>query len=532
MEIIIFFVLLFVVTVVLASMVFLIVGKIKSDSILLERYFNSNDINTSAPLFRSKFVTGLFTNLVSKRVSILGSMCRSSKIGLNVAASSAKISNFLSSLEQNISNQFNRTTNVAVAAEELANDTNQIVASAQMASESALKTKQASAEGISNIKNITGGVLNLKSNVEQASNSIQELDEYVQDIKGITVVIDDIAAQTNLLALNAAIEAARAGEQGRGFAVVADEVRELATKSSTYTHNIEDKLKRVVGVSKQTREEIINFQQMVELVVMQISQIGNELESINSEAIGSNDMIAKISTIMDEHLNSVNQVRNEIGSIRDAFDLINKETGKVSQDAISLSENAEHIYDANSDYNLGTIHDTVQEIAISTAKQVGQLFEDAIQKGQITEEDLFDKNYQSIPNTNPVKFHTKYDQFTDNVLPPIQEKLLVDYPYFILAGAVDINGYFPTHNDRFSKPLTGDYDIDLKNNRTKRVFDDRTGGRCGSNTKTFLLQTYVRDTGEVMHDLSAPIYVNSKHWGGFRIGYLPPRDESSKIEQQ
>jgi methyl-accepting chemotaxis protein len=67
--------------------------------------------------------------------------------------------------------------------------------------------------------------------------------------------------------------------------------------------------------------------------------------------------------------------------------------------------------------------------------------------------------------------------------------------------------------------LTGDYETDLVNNRTKRIFNDRTGSRCGSNTKPFLLQTYKRDTGEVMHDLSVPIYVGGKHWGGFRIGY-------------
>ena len=61
--------------------------------------------------------------------------------------------------------------------------------------------------------------------------------------------------------------------------------------------------------------------------------------------------------------------------------------------------------------------------------------------------------------------------------------------------------------------------VDIVNNRTKRLFDDRTGARCGSNTKPFLLQTYKRDTGEVMHDLSAPIHVDGKHWGGFRVGY-------------
>ena len=133
--------------------------------------------------------------------------------------------------------------------------------------------------------------------------------------------------------------------------------------------------------------------------------------------------------------------------------------------------------------------------------------------------DLFDEQYTPISETNPQKFSTRFDRFTDDVLPAIQEPILDQYNHIAYAGAVDRNGYFPTHNKRFSKVLTGDLATDLANNRTKRIFNDRTGSRCGSNTKHFLLQTYKRDTGEVMHDLSAPIYVNGRHWGGFRIGY-------------
>ena len=87
------------------------------------------------------------------------------------------------------------------------------------------------------------------------------------------------------------------------------------------------------------------------------------------------------------------------------------------------------------------------------------------------------------------------------------------------AGAVDTNGYFPTHNKRYTQPLTGDERVDMANNRTKRIFDDPVGRKCGAHEQAFLLQTYRRDTGEVMHDLSVPIYVQGRHWGGFRLGY-------------
>jgi methyl-accepting chemotaxis protein len=93
------------------------------------------------------------------------------------------------------------------------------------------------------------------------------------------------------------------------------------------------------------------------------------------------------------------------------------------------------------------------------------------------------------------------------------------YPQLAFTGAYDNYIYYPTHIKKYSQPLTENYKVDIVNNRTKRIFNYRTGTRCGSHTKPFLLQTYKRDTGEVMHDMSAPIYVEGKHWGGFRIGY-------------
>ena len=165
------------------------------------------------------------------------------------------------------------------------------------------------------------------------------------------------------------------------------------------------------------------------------------------------------------------------------------------------------------------------------AQRIGEMFEQAIARGQISEAALFDRDHRAIPGTNPPKYTTRFDEFTDRTLPEIQEPLLMKYPAIAYAGAVDDTGYFPTHNRRYAKPLTGHYEVDLANNRTKRIFSDRTGSRCGSHREPFLLQTYKRDTGEVMHDVSAPIYVRGRHWGGFRIGYKTVT-QTNMIEQQ
>ena len=77
----------------------------------------------------------------------------------------------------------------------------------------------------------------------------------------------------------------------------------------------------------------------------------------------------------------------------------------------------------------------------------------------------------------------------------------------------------PRHKDKYSEALTGNYEVDLLRSRSNRLYTDRTARRCCENTKKMLLQTYKRDTGEVTHDLSVPLYAGRRHWGTVRVGY-------------
>jgi len=112
-----------------------------------------------------------------------------------------------------------------------------------------------------------------------------------------------------------------------------------------------------------------------------------------------------------------------------------------------------------------------------------------------------------------------FDALCDDLLPPLQEPVANAHPWIVFAICANPDGYVPTHNDRFRQPLTGDPARDLVGNRTKRIFDDRVGRSVGAHTDRYRLQVYRRDTGQIMFDLSVPIHVGGRHWGGFRIGY-------------
>lgn len=156
--------------------------------------------------------------------------------------------------------------------------------------------------------------------------------------------------------------------------------------------------------------------------------------------------------------------------------------------------------------------------ALAGAKMTEQILEVAIKNGTLTEADVFDQNYIPIPNTHPQKFHTRFDRFLDENIQELEDEYLKD-EQVVFAAAVDRNSYLPTHNSKYSQPLTGDRAKDLINNRTKRIFTDEVGMNAAKNQKELLQQVYFRDTGERMWDISAPVFVNGKHWGAFRIGF-------------
>jgi methyl-accepting chemotaxis protein len=163
------------------------------------------------------------------------------------------------------------------------------------------------------------------------------------------------------------------------------------------------------------------------------------------------------------------------------------------------------------------------ERAISAANQISKLFEEAVTLGKISEQDLFDNNYVPIPGTNPVQCRTRFLDFTESVLPAIQEPLLASDKRMVFCVALDRNGYLPVHNNIYSKPQrTDDVLWNTANSRNRRIFDDRAGLSAGRVVRPYIIQNYPRNMGDrivMMWEIGAPIRVFGKQWGGFRTAY-------------
>jgi methyl-accepting chemotaxis protein len=161
----------------------------------------------------------------------------------------------------------------------------------------------------------------------------------------------------------------------------------------------------------------------------------------------------------------------------------------------------------------------VFNLATQCREETISRFELFLKSGKLTVGQLFDTFYIPIPNTYPQKYHTQYDKILDTNMQSLLDGYLNKSSRFIYFIVTDVNGYVPTHNSKFSQALTGNKEVDAKKNRTKLIFNDRTGLAAARNTAQYLFQEYPRDTGEMIYDLSVPIYVRGQHWGSVRVGY-------------
>jgi methyl-accepting chemotaxis protein len=301
--------------------------------------------------------------------------------------------------------------------------------------------------------------------------------------------------------------------------VVADEVRKLAEQTSAATAQIGGTINEIGEETISAAKTMAALSDEVEHGVNSIGEVGIQLDGILQHASALEEQVRAIAGGAEDNHQQIDQINSSIETIHNELLDIEGEIKAVSEQTLLLSDLSEGTYESLGELDLDTIHNQLYTVARDAADQIESALDGAIQSQQIKLEDLFDKQYQPIANTNPTKYTTRFDKFMDRILPDIQEKILQENPHVVFAAAIDSGGYIPTHNLKFSKPLTGNLDVDIVNNRTKRIFNDRTGSRCGTHKNKMLIQTYKRDTGEIMHDISVPIMVQGRQWGGFRMGY-------------
>ena len=333
----------------------------------------------------------------------------------------------------------------------------------------------------------------------------------LRDVASAATDITQIALQTRLVAFNATVEAKRAGEAGAGFAVVAEAVKDLAAK----------------------------VEQSSKLIMSTVTQLDARIDSLAASITDNKDAathsafhqaLAQVEASVNEivaatqrNLQTCQGVTTEVGTVA-ASVAANAETLKrVNANTRSFLQASEALAEITNDCGAVTTDTPFIEAVQRGAARLSAALDDAVASGRISLADLFDEKYQPVAGSNPAQVMTRFVALTDELFPPVQEELLAFDAKVVFCAAVDRNGFLPTHNLKFSQPQGGDPVWNAAHSRNRRVFNDRTGLAAGRNTRRFLLQTYRRDMGGgqrvLMKDLSAPIMVQGRHWGGLRLAY-------------
>ncbi|MFO0592152.1 MAG: methyl-accepting chemotaxis protein [Polyangiaceae bacterium] len=407
--------------------------------------------------------------------------------------------------------------------DDLASANGQIVVAVQSADRAVDRSAEAMGASRGRIGQAVADIHALVAASGDISQEIGAFRDALEHVSRIAQVINTIARQTNLLALNATIEAARAGDAGRGFAVVAGEVKALARQTADATADIDQTLTALGRRAQALDDRNESMRKRAAAAEQGAGEIGSGLDAIGASFDEVSRVVhdidsraAQVASCNDRVRTGVEGLGVNVASIARSLDLArDRSTGLLSVTERLLGLTAKSGVETVDSPHIRTVKEA--------AARIGQAFEDAVAKGQIDMIDLFDQSYQPIPGTNPQQHTTKFTSLADRVLPGIQEPILESNPTVVFAVAVDVRGYLPTHNRKFSLPQGSDPVWNAANCRNRRIFNDRVGLAAGENRDSFLLQTYRRDMGggvfALMKDVSAPIMVHGRHWGGFRLAY-------------
>ncbi len=273
--------------------------------------------------------------MVEQLRQVMDKVNRSSQ---DVASASVELNSSADQMASASHEVVSQANTVATASEEMSATSMDIANNCHRAAESSNQASRTAQAGADIVRSTVDGMSRIAEKVRGSATVVEQLGVRSDQIGEIVATIQDIADQTNLLALNAAIEAARAGEQGRGFAVVADEVRALAERTTRATREIGEMIKNIQNETRCAVSSMEEGVQEVEQGTVEAARSGQALEEILEKINEVTTQISQIATAAEEQTATTREISNNIQQISEVVDMTAKGAQDISQSSSSLSQ--------------------------------------------------------------------------------------------------------------------------------------------------------------------------------------------------
>jgi methyl-accepting chemotaxis protein len=343
----------------------------------------------------------------------------------------------------------------------------------------------------------------------------------MEQVRRVSADIDSIARTTNMLALNAAIEAQKAGESGRSFAVVAAEVKSLASDArvaateititvnslTTETSSLVAKMTDGIATSDSAQAGLDELDNMIRAVTRITADVGKLNTEIDESAKQLHEK-QRVASDLRKNLNEVNHMMR---------DKLQTAHNQISHLDLRASAMFNHIVHAG----LSEVDQPFVEYAIKKGREAEEMLYSALANGSLTMEAIFDRNYKQIEGSNPPRYRNGLSAWADANWRPFLDNVPKENPLVDGAICSGEDGYLPTHVTRFSEVPNGDFEHDKNWCRNGIILKSGVDFPAKASNDPYTMAVYCHEggVGTTYRSVYVPIRVNGRRWGDFELVY-------------
>ncbi len=480
---------------------------------------------------RERFATEMDSDLGRRLDAVLEALSELVKRAVDqteeLAVASAGTTYYTRSAQEKAKSQTEHAREIVAVVNRFLESFRSIVEQSRRSSDIVDEANQIYESGMEKMEGAMTDAESLRASNRATTESVKEIADFVRQTREVLSMIADIAEQTHVLSLNAAIEAARAGEAGKGFGVVAQEIRTLSQRTGDAAGETTNKLQALHQKMTSSSELASRSESHVTQLTGALADLRETFGGFSERIAESRKATGEMRDIAQGELNEVADIEARINDLEATIESFAGDFATLTENSETLTHRSEAIARTISAFRADSYQHAAQAELTAAVSQVARVFEAHLDAGDFTEADLFEPSYRVIENTEPQQYHTLYDTIVEDELRDVLDGLRhrlkekgTEYGRTFLACAVtDRKGYAPTHLPELCEAQTGDPDHDLRFSKDKRFYADPVSRKAAQHQEPMLLQAYLRDDGTQNIDISVPVWIRGRQWGGLRMGY-------------